>query len=96
MGQKESKFMWKELVLKDVNVVKREGKSDLVFVDVVDPNTYESSGQYMYMPVDRAEVLPPVGTIVDVYTKPGNYAGRPSINFGSVQASKPNAVQKTA
>ncbi|MND45555.1 hypothetical protein D3C76_316220 [compost metagenome] len=89
MSGKVSKFMWSGLVLKDVNVLQRPGKSDLIFVDVVDPNTYESSGQYLYLPVDRNEELPPVGTVVDVYTKFGNYQGKASINFASIKASKP-------
>lgn len=82
-----SRFTWKELVIKDVRILKREGKSDLIFVDVVDPGTYESSGQYLYLPEDRNEVCPPVGTVVDVYTKPGIYNGKAAISFASVVAS---------
>lgn len=93
---KESRFMWKELVLKDVNILERPGKSSLTFVDVVDPQTYESSGQYLYLPEDRNEQIPPKGTIVDVYTKPGMYNGRPAISFASVQASKPMGANKVS
>lgn len=84
-----SKFIWRELVVKDINVVERPNKSPLTFVDVVDPQTYETSGQYIYLPQDREEQLPPRGTVVDVYTKPGLYNGRPTISFASVVASKP-------
>lgn len=84
----DSRFMWKGLLIKSVNVLEREGKSDLTFVDLVDTATYESSGQYLYLPDDRSEELPPPGTLVDVYTKPGTYNGRPSISFASIKPSK--------
>ncbi|MNW41504.1 hypothetical protein D3C74_186450 [compost metagenome] len=96
MGEIVSKFAWRELLLKDVQVIKSKKGTDLVFVDVVDTKTYESSGQYLYLPVDRNEEIPPVGTIVDVYTKPGQYQGRPSINFASIKASKPAAQTKVS
>lgn len=88
-----SRFIWRELVVKDISVIERNGKAPLTFVDVVDPQTYESSGQYIYLPEDRNEQLPPRGTVVDVYTKPGLYNGRPTISFASVVASKPATVK---
>lgn len=96
MSVDKSRFVWKELVLKDVSVLDRPGKTPLTFVDVVDPNTYESSGQYLYLPVDRGEQLPPKGSLVDVYTKPGTYGGRPAISFASVTLSKATGAQKVS
>lgn len=92
----ESRFVWKGLVVKDVNVVERQGKTPLTFVDVVDPETFESSGQYLYLPEDRSEQVPSRGTVVDVYTKPGIYNGRPSIQFASVKPSKPMGAAKVS
>jgi hypothetical protein len=89
-----SKFMWQDLVLKNVNVVKREGKQDLTFVDLVDPNTYESSGEYLYLPTDRNERLPMAGTHVDVHTKPSMYNGRASISFASIKPSQVPSASK--
>lgn len=91
-----SRFVWKGLVVKDVNIVERAGKAPLTFVDVVDPQTYESSGQYLYLPENRSEQCPPRGAVVDVYTKPGIYNGRPTINFASVQISKPDSNVKAS
>lgn len=87
MNGAKSKFVWRELVLKDARRVDRQGKSPLIFVEVVDPKTYESSGQYLYLPEDRNEQLPPIGTVVDVYTKPGLYNGKNTISFASVTTS---------
>ncbi|WP_263560719.1 hypothetical protein [Paenibacillus polymyxa] len=84
----QSKFVWKELVIRNINVLERQGKSNLIFVDLIDPQTYEASGEYLYMPEDRSEQLPPKGTVVDVYCKPGMYNGRPNLSFASVVASK--------
>jgi len=89
----DSKFVWRELVIKSVNVIERQGKASLTFVDVVDPKTYETSGEYLYLPENRNEVLPERGTVVDVYTKPGMYNGRPNISFASVVASKALATK---
>lgn len=82
-----SRYMWKGLTLKSVNKIERAGKSPLLFVDLIDPLTFETSGEYLYMPTDRNEELPAVGTIVDVYTKPGMYNNRATITFASVKAS---------
>ena len=90
----KSKFVWNDLVVKEVRPVPRPGKSDLVFIDLVDPVTYESSGQYMYMPENRSEVMPRQGDVVDVYTKPSLYNGRASITFASIQPSKTAAASK--
>lgn len=79
-----SPYSWKGLVIKDINIVERAGKANLTFVDLIDPETYETSGQYMYLPEDRNEILPPKGTKVDVYTKPGMYQNRATISFASI------------
>lgn len=89
-----SKFTWLGVTIKEVRTVPRPNKTDLVFVDLVDPVTYETSGQYMYMPEDRNEMMPRKGDVVDVYTKPGLYNGRASITFASIQPSKTLATSK--
>ncbi|OMD76576.1 hypothetical protein [Paenibacillus odorifer] len=89
-----SKFTWLGVTVKEVRSVQRPNKTDLVFVDVVDPVTFETSGQFMYMPEDRNEMMPRKGDVVDVYSKPGMYNGRASITFASIQPSKTLATSK--
>ncbi|OBZ15170.1 hypothetical protein A8L34_29590 [Bacillus sp. FJAT-27264] len=90
----KSKFVWRNVVVKEVRNVPREGKSNLVFVDLVDPSTYETSGQYMYMPEDRVELPPRQGDVVDVYTKPSMYQGRASITFASIVPAAASTASK--
>lgn len=89
-----SKFVWRGLVVKEVRNVARNGKSNLVFVDLVDPATYETSGQYMYMPDNKNEIPPRQGDKVDVYTKPGMYNGRANLTFASIVPAETNATVK--
>ncbi|MEK3837930.1 hypothetical protein [Paenibacillus sp. FSL R7-0128] len=89
-----SPFVWNGLVVKEVRNVPRPGKSDLVFIDLIDPATYETSGQFMYMPENRNEVAPRQGDRVNVYTKPSNYQGRASITFASIVPAAAGAGAK--
>lgn len=90
----KSKFAWLGVTVAEVRIVPRAGKTDLVFVDLVDPVTYEKSGQYMYMPEDRTELMPRQGDVVDVHTKPSLYNGRASITFASIVPAKTTQAAK--
>ncbi|MNY19876.1 hypothetical protein D3C86_1533330 [compost metagenome] len=90
----KSKFVWSGLVVKEVRNVPRNGKANLVFVDLVDPATYETSGQYMYMPDDKTEAPPRQGDVVDVYTKPGMYNGRANLTFASIVPAAATSAAK--
>lgn len=83
-----TKYVWTGLVIQDIKAISRQGKQDLRFVSLIDPQTYETSGEFMYMPDDRAEQLPPKGTKVDVYTKPSTYQNKASIMFASIVPTK--------
>ncbi|MFD5022365.1 hypothetical protein ACFWMP_26025 [Paenibacillus sp. NPDC058367] len=89
-----SKFWWYGVTVKEVNVVNRPNKTPLIFIDLIDPSNFESTGQYMFLPEDRAEQAPRKGEVVDVYTKPGTYNGKPSFTFASIVPSKTVAASK--
>lgn len=89
-----SPFVWNGLVVKEVRNVPRQDKTPLVFIDLIDPATYETSGQFMYMPENRNEVAPRQGDKVDVYTKPSIYNGRASITFASIVPAAAGATSK--
>lgn len=71
------------LVLSNVNQVKREGKNTLTFVEFVDPVTYERTGDLM---VSNDCVLPPKGTKCLVTLQVSPYGGRGSVLVGQVEA----------
>lgn len=44
---------FKNIILKDVKLVNREGKKPLCFVNLVDTDTHDHSGDIMFMSEDR-------------------------------------------
>ncbi len=70
----------KKTILKKVNVIERQGKSPLTFVDFVNPDTYESTGDFIFInnkiPVETLKAM--IGKEVKASIEIGSYQGRQS------------------
>jgi hypothetical protein len=84
---------YENLVLKSVDVIERENKNPLVFVEFIDTDTFESTGQIIYLKEDmninyisslKSLEKKPVKATVQINT----YNGRSSLSVLDLQPIK--------
>lgn len=82
---------FKNVAVKKVNLLEREGKKPLAFIELVDTETFESTGEMMYL--NQEATLNDLMALkalerkkVKATLKMGTYNNRPSVNVVSVTA----------
>lgn len=80
---------YKTVAVKKVNLLEREGKKPLVFIELVDPESFESTGEMMYLNQDAdLNALMSLKSLerkkVKATLRLGTYNNRPSVNITNV------------
>jgi hypothetical protein len=80
---------FEETVLKAVKVIEREGKKPLVFVDLMDFKTFDTTGEMMFMNKDMSiDLISSLKALEKKLVKAvlfiGTYNGKTSINVNEI------------
>lgn len=81
---------YKNVAVKSVNILEREGKKPLVFIDLADADTFKSTGEMMYLKKDLTiNEMTYLKNLEAKHVKAvlqlGTYNNRPSVNIIDIQ-----------
>jgi hypothetical protein len=79
---------FESVILKSVNVIKRDGKTSLIFVEFVDTKEFESTGQFMFInkEISVEDLVRLEKKSVSVQFNLGLYNNRPSLSCVNIIA----------